>query len=106
MEKERVKEAPLVTTVRTIGLLLSSPMSMYTEVGWRLGGGQVTKYVLIFTVRSSESSTDGGYRRAPADDELIILTLIVGGLRLAEHHVLHVQSGVTTDSLRKGENIV
>ena len=33
MEKDRLKEAPLVTTVRTIGLLLSSPMSMYTKQG-------------------------------------------------------------------------
>ena len=48
------------------------------------------------TVRSRESSTDRGDGRAPADDELIVLTLVVRGLRLAQYHVLHVQPGVTT----------
>ena len=48
---------------------------------------------MIFTVRSSESSTDGGHWWAPTHDELIILALVVCRLRLAEHHVLHVQSG-------------
>ena len=32
MLKDRSKDAPEVTTVRTMGLLLSSPMSMYTEI--------------------------------------------------------------------------
>ena len=53
----------------------------------------VDRIFLIFTVRSRESSTDGGHWRAPTDDELIVLTLVVCGLRLAQHHVLHVQSG-------------
>ena len=57
---------------------------------------ELTRYFLIFTVRSRESSTDRGDGRAPADDELIVLTLVVRGLRLAQYHVLHVQPGVTT----------
>ena len=61
-------------------------------------------------MRSRESSTDGGHWRAPTDDELIVLTLVVGRLRLAQHHVLHVQSGAkqqiiiqSSGGTRKGE---
>ena len=90
MLNDRSNEAPEVTTVRTMGLLLSSPMSMYTEQGVGLAE---EIYFLIFTVRSRQSSTDRGYRRTPADNELIVLTLVVCRLRLAQHHVLHVQSG-------------
>ena len=87
-ENDRLKEAPAVTTVNTMGLLLSRPMSMYTKET------EVTKnmkYCSLFTVRSRESAASCRYWSAPAHNELVILTLVVRRLRLAEHHVLHVQ---------------
>ena len=95
MLKDRSKEAPEETTVSTMGLLLSSPMSMYTTSemssvgGW--GGGSLT-------VRSGEGAAQRGDRGAATHYELVRLALVVCGLGLGQHRVLHVQPGHNVDT--------
>ena len=45
----------------------------------------------VLTVNSGVGAADGGDGRAAGDDELVVLALVVGGLRLRQHHVVEVE---------------
>ena len=88
-EKERSNDWPEVTVVSTMGELLESPMSMYTEVqrgfkyNWAHGG---------LTVGASVGAADAGDGGAARHDEQVVVTLVVRGLGLRQHEVAEVQS--------------
>ena len=87
-EKERANEAPELTAVKTTGELLLRPMSMYTVNSWYKNTHDI---ISVLTMNAVVNPTNGGNRRSTTDDELVPLALVVGGLRLAQLHLVHVQ---------------
>ena len=71
MLNDRSNDAPEVTTVRTMGLLLSRPMSMYTESRMRDESEGRCLYEERLTVRSRESPAQCGDWGAATDNELV-----------------------------------
>ena len=88
-EKDRSNDWPEVTVVSTMGELLESPMSMYTEVqrgfkyNWAHGG---------LTVGASVGAADAGDGGAAGHDEQVVPALAVSPLRLGQHEVGKVKS--------------